>query len=453
MARTTKDAKLSNRTARTALALRPKPYFRLARGGAFPVHLGYRKHVKDRPGTWCARRYLGDQRYEMAAIGAADDDPRLPADGAEVLTFDQAQRAALAWADGRQSADRTEAAAKAKPATVRDAVVSYIAARKVRDPRAGTDAELRLTHHVLGSALADVALVALTDEHFAGWRSSITRGGRAAKKRAAPLALGTLARLLNDMRAALRASASASRLPAEVLATITAGCKRPEGASRARPKQVLQDADIRKIVAAADAVESDFGALVLVLAATGARFDQIARATVADFQAEGRRLMVPLSRKGRGTKAQSHVPVPLPDDVVARLRALVAGRPGHDPLLMRWHHVPVPGEPAKGRLPSWERAERRPWRHAAELTRHWHRALADAGLSAGLVPYSLRHSSIVRGLRAGLPVRLVAAVHDTSMAMIERHYAAFIVDQTEELLRRAVVPMAAATVSPIREVG
>ena len=52
--------------------------------------------------------------------------------------------------------------------------------------------------------------------------------------------------------------------------------------------------------------------------------------------------------------------------------------------------------------------------------------------------YALRHSSIVRGLRAGLPVRLVAALHDTSTAMIEKHYAAFIVDATEELARRAV---------------
>ena len=48
----------------------------------------------------------------------------------------------------------------------------------------------------------------------------------------------------------------------------------------------------------------------------------------------------------------------------------------------------------------------------------------------------------VRGLRAGLPVRLVASAHDTSVAMIEKHYGAFIVDATEDLLRRAAVPLA-----------
>ena len=76
------------------------------------------------------------------------------------------------------------------------------------------------------------------------------------------------------------------------------------------------------------------------------------------------------------------------------------------------------------------------------MTRPWRAAVAEAGLPAGLVPYCLRHSSIVRGLRAGLPVRLVAAAHDTSAAMVEKHYGAFIVDATEDLLRRAVLPLA-----------
>ena len=52
------------------------------------------------------------------------------------------------------------------------------------------------------------------------------------------------------------------------------------------------------------------------------------------------------------------------------------------------------------------------------------------------------HSLIVRGLRTGLPVRLVAAVHDTSAAMVEKHYGAFIVDAMEDLLRRAVLALA-----------
>jgi hypothetical protein len=54
--------------------------------------------------------------------------------------------------------------------------------------------------------------------------------------------------------------------------------------------------------------------------------------------------------------------------------------------------------------------------------------------------YALRHSSIVRGLKKNLPVRLVAALHDTSVEMIEKHYAAYIIDMTEEMARQMLMP-------------
>lgn len=62
-------------------------------------------------------------------------------------------------------------------------------------------------------------------------------------------------------------------------------------------------------------------------------------------------------------------------------------------------------------------------------------------MPATTIPYALRHSSIVRGLRASLPIRLVAALHDTSVAMIERHYSRRITEGLEELVARAVGPL------------
>jgi hypothetical protein len=55
-----------------------------------------------------------------------------------------------------------------------------------------------------------------------------------------------------------------------------------------------------------------------------------------------------------------------------------------------------------------------------------------------------------RGLHSALPAALVAKVHDTSMGMIEKHYGAYIVDASGDLLRQAVVSMASATVAAIR---
>jgi integrase len=250
------------------------------------------------------------------------------------------------------------------------------------------------------------------------------------------------ARLLNDFRAALTAGLRKARAPADLLTTIRDVLRAPEKPDRARMKQVLSDADIRKLVKAAGAQDADSEALVLLLAATGSRLDQLARVTVADFQPGAQRIMVPVSNKGRGEKQITHVAVPLPEDVITRLGPLAGDRAGHEPLLLRWHHQQVAGNAQTGMLSRWERVDRRPWKDAGEMTRPWRTAVAAAGFPPGLVPYCLRDSSIVRGLRAGLPVRLVAAVHDTSASMIERHYGAFIVDATEDLLRRAVMSMA-----------
>jgi hypothetical protein len=74
------------------------------------------------------------------------------------------------------------------------------------------------------------------------------------------------------------------------------------------------------------------------------------------------------------------------------------------------------------------------------LTRPWAEIRELAGLPE-VIPYSLRHSSIVRGIRQGLPIRLVAALHDTSVQMIEKHYARWIADGLEELAARSVVPL------------
>jgi hypothetical protein len=58
--------------------------------------------------------------------------------------------------------------------------------------------------------------------------------------------------------------------------------------------------------------------------------------------------------------------------------------------------------------------------------------------------YALRHSSIVRQLLAGVPVRVVAVNHDTSVVMIERTYSRHIGDYADALARVALLDIAAA---------
>ena len=202
----------------------------------------------------------------------------------------------------------------------------------------------------------------------------------------------------------------------------------------ARSNQVLGDDQIRLIQVTGEAMDEDGDhfLLALLLAATGARFSQVTRMRVEDVQPTFRRVMVPPSRKGRGKDAK-YIPVRIGDDVLAALARATEGRGGSDVLLERWRYRQV--KPTE-----WERVDRRGWASASEMRRWWARVVDAAGCP-GVIPYALRHSSIVRAIRAGLPIRLVAALHDTSVAMIEKHYSRWITESLDELAAQAVVPL------------
>ncbi len=442
MAKTVRDSRLDTRAAREKLKPSGKPYWRGLDPG---LHIGYAKGKRAR--SWVMRRYIGGEKYTVETIGAADDIA--DADGAEILTFHQAQDKARERA--RELGEAARLASLGPAITVRSAIEDYLTARETREAKGRNakglkrDARSRLTKHVLDAEkkLADKPVATLTTDDLAKWRDTLN------------MASGSVQRTVNDFKAALNAVArrAKAQLPPTIRDTIKDGLATVRASpAAAREAQVLPDADIRALIAAAWIVDAegewggDLARLVLVLAATGARFSQVTRMTVADVQPT--RLMVPVSRKGRGEKQISHVAVRVGDDVSAALAKATAGRKGSEPLFLRPRWEPVA-------LARWQKGDRGPWYSSAELTRPWAAIVARAGLSPTTIPYALRHSAIVRGLRAGLPVRLVAALHDTSSAMIERHYAAYIVDAMDELAARAVVPLttAPATIVPMQRAG
>lgn len=405
------------------------------RGLNADVHLGYRKGK--RGGRWLVRWYKGEQEYQQETLATADD--ALEADGINCLTFEQAKSRALDTVKDRRAEERALATGPAP--TVRSAVLTYVTLREARDrerhaARSG-DARARLSRHVLTAPLAEVKLHKLTEDDLKGWKAGLSPS----------LAPGSVRRLVNDLKAVLNSTAAAKRsvLPAELSGNIRHGLKSDEDSTPiARDKQALPDDDIRRIIEASRQIdaqgwEGDLLRMVAVLAATGAGFSQVRRLMVGDLQIAQSRLMVPVSYKGRGRKQQSHVAVRIGADVIELLRPTLADRRSSDPLLERWRHKQVPG--VDGRRPRWVRDRRAPWLNATELTRPWLEILKLAGLPADVVPYALRHSSIVRQLRAGLPVRLVAALHDTSTKMIEAHYAAALVDALDDLAAGAVVSL------------
>ena len=79
--------------------------------------------------------------------------------------------------------------------------------------------------------------------------------------------------------------------------------------------------------------------------------------------------------------------------------------------------------------------------------------VARLGLDPSITLYALRHTNITRLLLANVPVRVVAALHDTSAQMIERTYSRYIADHSDALVRRALLqlePLPAANVVPLK---
>ncbi|WP_294442548.1 tyrosine-type recombinase/integrase [uncultured Sphingomonas sp.] len=415
MAKTIAETDVSTRSKRSGLEP-GKVYWRAVDEG---VHLGYRK--RGIGGQWLVRWYVGGQKYKQATLGTSDD---VIAPG--TLDYRAAERAARKHVEAVR--DVAERAAAGPIATVRTACEAYMVARDERESsRRGrpvrSDAH-RLERYVLSdSQLADTALDRLTAGTLATWRSAL------------PGAVASRRRIANDFRAALNAATEDKT----VRDRIAAGLRMPSddvGQSSARPNQFLSDEQVRRIVVEAHKLDPDFGRLVLVLAATGARFAQVRRLTVGAVGAD--RLMMPRSFKGKaGSKPKPPVAVPVGRDVLDALRPIITGRAAGAVLLERWRHEQVAPK-------QWERRDRGSWATASEMTRKWVECVSAAGLPEGTVPYALRHSSIVRGLAANLPIRLVAALHDTSIAMIEAHYGAHVSDSLHELAARAVVPMVTA---------
>jgi integrase len=210
------------------------------------------------------------------------------------------------------------------------------------------------------------------------------------------------------------------------------GLRKLRGANARNARNVvLTDAQVRSLVAHAIEIGPEFGLLIETMAVTGARRSQLARLTVADLQ-DGRtdpRVMMPSSLKGKGSKRIDRVAVPIPRGLAAKLRASVQGRAPTDLLLPR----------PEGN--AWRECDpRRPFQAIA----------TKAGLDpADVTAYALRHTSITRMLVAGIPVRIVAKLHDTSVMMIEQTYSASIDEHADSRVRGVLLDLDDAKVVPI----
>ncbi len=394
-----RNAKLESATARRKLALRKKPYYvRLSPG----IALGYRRNAG--AGTWTVRVADGGAEWTKKIALADDFEGASPP---HVLSYWQALDTARALARRQPG----EAIDESRPLTVAEALDRYEADLKARggDPYNVRHVRLHLTGSILSKP---VALLGASE--LRKWRDRLLDKG---------LAPGTVNRTKTGLRAALELAAAHDPRIANERAWKVGLAALPD-AHRAR-NVILDDATVRRVVAAAYDHDPALGLMVEVAAVTGARLSQLARLEVADLQADGPepRLLMPLSAKGRArNKRHERRPVPITGALASVLKQEAADRVTDAPLLTR--------------------ADGSGWGHSR--TRHHRNDFRAVIKAAGLDPdevtlYALRHSSIVRQLLANVPIRIVATLHDTSVKMIERTYSRYIASHSDEIARRALL--------------
>ncbi len=164
----------------------------------------------------------------------------------------------------------------------------------------------------------------------------------------------------------------------------------------------------RQVAAIFNATKGGFHNLCKALALTGARYGELNKARVKDFNKKERTLRL-RTKKGRGGTLRERDAI-LSDAAVSFFKKL-----SKDSLPSAYLITRDDGEP-------WGTSHQtRPWRKAVRDTAK-NKKKADR-VPANAVLYDLRHYNISQGMMAGIPMKLIADNCGTSVAMLVKTYA------------------------------
>lgn len=398
MARTA-NTKLDTRAARARLATRPKSYNVTI---APRRMLGYFRPTAG-AGRWLAvvqvgRGPTGAALRRQGEIGLADDLAR--ADGAGVLSYAQALTAAIAWTP----AD----APRGAKITVREAIASYIAAKRAADgDLAAEDARGRLRLHVLCEdeagkpvqgrrGLGERPIAELTLTELRAWRDALVEGRTKA----------TVNRTIANLKAALNHAFrdESSRIP-------TDGAWRRLESFRDADKQRehhFTEPEVARLIREARKQDAAFADLLTAAFYSGARYGELALLDVRHLDERRRTLAIP------GGKTGARV-VTLTEEGARWFGELAGDRESSEPLL-------APAEGGRW-LKSMQHRRVKAALKAAKLP-------SDASL------YTVRHTYISRAIERGMPLTLLAENCGTSVKMITQNYAHMLAASRRAMVER-----------------
>jgi integrase len=419
MARKVKSAKLDSREARRKLEIRGKPHWHSIER---ELHIGYRR-LKGKAGTWVVRHYLGRQRYGTEAIGIADDVS--DADGATILDFWMAQAKA-----------RERMTEHAKPAngalTVQGAVEQYL--HWLESNRKGAYDARRRAEAFIYPKLGNVECDALTSDQLRKWHLAMSK--EAPRLRTAEGEKQQYRDVDHDDESIRRRRASANRVLTILKAALNRAWREGDIASDAAWRRVepfeavdaariryLQVEEARRLINACD---PEFRAVVQAALATGARYGELCRLEVQDFNPDAGTLAVRKSKSGKPRH------VVLTGEGAALFKQLSAGHTGHEPMLRRTN-----GE--------------------AFAKSHQARPMNEACSRAKLKPrinfHGLRHTWASLSVMNGMQLLVIAKnLGHSDTRMVEKHYGhlapSYVADQVRE--HAPTFGLAASNVATIR---
>jgi integrase len=314
------------------------------------------------------------------------------ADGVRVLNFEQAQKKA---SGARRS--------KSDPITVNDVLDDYIkmlegegrARRSIQDTIYRANAFIR-------PELGKLGVGALTAERLRNWRDDIAKvparqrtrpGGeqnyRAARDDSDRKRRASANRLWTILRAALNHAFRDDKIESDIA---WRKVKPFKGVDAARIRY-LTVAESKRLINACD---REFRPLVQAALYTGARYSELARLQVQDFNLDAGTITIRKSKTGKSRH------IILTDEGVALFRDLTIGKSGDAPILTR--------------------ADGQPWGESNQLVRMT-QAVKRAKIAPAVTFHGLRHTWASLSIMAGVPLLVVARnLGHADTRMVEKHY-------------------------------
>ncbi len=418
-----RDARLESPTARARLKRGRQPHWQALIEGR--AHLGYQCWKGQPAGRWLLRRYIGNERYRVEALGRADDNAA--ANNDDVLDFVQAKTKALTKVAAPNGNGKVECK------TVRQALKLYI--DYLRDQgKSVSDVESRSAAHIVPE-LGDLVIAELTTDTLRKWLA--TMASAPAQKR--PKNKTPQYRDAPDGDDAVRArQASANRVLTMLKAALNFAydsghvVNRDAWGRKLKPFRGVDAARIHYLEIAAaqrliNASDVEFRPLICGALETGMRYSELARLEVHDFNIDAGTIAMRKSKSGKPRH------VVLTPEGAEFFRQHCAGLSGNE--LMFRH---TDGS-------RWDKSEQaRPMRDAC----------AHGKIKPRVSFHALRHTWASHAVMNGTPLLVVAKnLGHRDTRMVERHYGHLAPDFVKEAIHAGAPRFGTTTPSTVVPMG